>query len=135
VTGVHILHPRPEKLPVTTNVSQKCPSAIFDDLNIDWLSVQKDIVIVILCKIDSYDTDFTGWTFSGKVVCRYMGFPTYIRFRWYKLEDDGSACINRWWISPIRWVCVSRRNSHGLTNVDSAVHSRSSSTFCSNSHV
>jgi hypothetical protein len=79
VMDVHILHSRPQKIPVTTNVSQKLPSAIFDDLNIDWLSVQKDIVIQILWKIDFYDTDFTGWTFSGRAVSRYMGVPTYIR--------------------------------------------------------
>jgi hypothetical protein len=68
VMDVHILHPRPEKIPLTTNVSQKLPSAIFDDPSIDWLSVQKDIVSVILWKVDFYYTDFTGWTFSGKAV-------------------------------------------------------------------
>jgi hypothetical protein len=51
VMDVHILHPRPEKIPLTTNVSQKLPSAIFDDPSIDWLSVQKDIVIQILWKL------------------------------------------------------------------------------------
>jgi hypothetical protein len=50
--GVHILHPRLKKLRVTTNVSQKRPSAIFDDLNIDWHSVQKDIVILWKTDLD-----------------------------------------------------------------------------------
>jgi hypothetical protein len=40
-------HPSPpKKLRVTTNATQKRPSAIFDDPNIDWFSVQKDIVIL-----------------------------------------------------------------------------------------
>jgi hypothetical protein len=102
--GVHILHPRQTNLRVTTNVSKKRPSAIFDDPNIDWLSVQKDIVTQILWKTDFNDTDFDGWTYSGKAVSRYMGVPPYIHYRWYELQDNGSACINRWRISPIRWA-------------------------------
>jgi hypothetical protein len=35
-----------QKIRVTTNASKKRPSATFDDPNIDWLSVQKDIVIL-----------------------------------------------------------------------------------------
>jgi hypothetical protein len=86
--GVHILRPRTKKLQVTTNVSQKHPSAIFDDPNTDWLSVQKDIVTQNLWKTDFNDTDFAGWTYSGKAVSPYMGVPTYMRYRMFRSMAD-----------------------------------------------
>jgi hypothetical protein len=114
--------PAQHKLRVTTNATQKRPSATFDDPNIDWLSVQKDIVTQILWKTDFNDTDFAGWTYSGKAVSQYIGVATYKRYRWYELENDGSACIDRWRISPIRWAppwrhfgSIFARHSGGLT--------------------
>jgi hypothetical protein len=73
---------------VTTNASKKRPSATFDDPNIDWLSVQKDIVTQNQWKTDFNDTDFAGFTYSGKAVSRYMGVPTYMRYRMYRSMAD-----------------------------------------------
>jgi hypothetical protein len=112
--GVHILHPRQTNLRVTTNVSKKRLSAIFDDPNIDWLSVQKDIVTQFRWMTDFNDTDFAGWTYSGKAVSRYMGVPTYIHYRWYELPDYTYViCFNAKYKIPV-WQKLVDRQKHLL---------------------
>jgi hypothetical protein len=100
VMGVHILHPGQKKL----RMSQKRPLAMFDDPNIDWLSVQKDIVIHILFKSYFIDTEFAGWAYGGKTdldiwasqnIYANGGMNSVLH------HGDNSVpfCASQWWVA------------------------------------